>query len=180
MREGRPDEARTAINYALRNPRITEAETYKGKEILSMIYYRQGDYSKATEIMQTVFDNFVSTNVYGTLGYYKILLKAEDAESFALEAYEYNKTDKVILDNLVQLYYEKGEYEKAKKFSDEATGAEAKGIETFYHAGLVEKALGNKEAAIEDFKKALSFTPSFLTTVKTEEIERELSILENE
>lgn len=180
LREGRLEDARIAINYALRRPNIEEHETYQGKEILSMIYYKQGDYGKATEIMQTVFDHYVNSNVYGALGYYKILAKAEDAEKFALEAYEYNSTDKVILDNLVQLYYEKGEYETAKKYSDEAVALSAKGIETYYHAALVEKALCNPGEAAENFKKALSFTPSFLTTVTTEEIERQLSLLETE
>lgn len=180
LREGRPEDARVAINFALLRPNIEENETYQGKEILSMIYYKQGDYAKATEIMQTVFDHYKNSNVYGALGYYKILAKAEDAESFALEAYEYNSSDKVILDNLVQLYYEKGDYETAKKYSEEATALSAKGIETYYHAALVERALGNKEEAIENFKKALSFTPSFLTTVTVEEIERQINILENE
>lgn len=180
LREGRPEEAKAAIKYAMLRGNVKESETYLGKEILSMIYYKQGDYAEATKLMQSIFDHYKSSNVYGSLGYYKILAKADDAESFALEAYEYNKNDKVILDNLVQLYYEKGDFATAKKYSDEATSASATGIETFYHAALVEKALGNKEEAIENFKKALSFTPSFLTTVTPEEIERQIMLLERE
>lgn len=180
LREGRIDDAKTAIKYALLRPNVSDAETYQGKEILSMIYYRQGQYNKATDAMQSVFEHYKNSNVYGALGYYKILAKAPDAEDFALEAYDYNKTDKVILDNLVQLYYEKGDYETAKKYSDKAIKAEHTGIETYYHAGLVLKALNNKAEAIDNFKKALSFTPSFLTTVTTDEIERQIMLCENE
>lgn len=180
LREGRLEDAKAAIKYALLRGNLKDSETYKGKEILSLISYKQGDYKEATKIMQSVFDHYKSSNVYGSLGYYKILAKAEDAESFALEAYEYNKNDKVILDNLVQLYYSKGDCEQAKKYSDEALGAQFTGIETYYHAALVDKAMGNKEKALENFKKALSFTPSFLTTVTTDEIERQIQLIEME
>ena len=180
LREGRPEDAKSAIRYAMIRSNLKDSEIYRGREILSLIHYRLGDYEQATEIMQTVFDHYKSSNVYGSLGYYKILAKAPDAETFALEAYDYNKTDKVILDNLVQLYLNMGDYEKAKKYSDEAIAAQFTGIETYYHAALVEKKLGNKKAAIENFKKALSFTPTFLTTVTPEEIQRQLEILERE
>ncbi len=180
LREGRCEDAKSAIRYAMLRGNLKDSEKYRGKEILSLIHYRLGDYAQATEIMQTVFEHYKSSNVYGSLGYYKILAKAPDAESFALEAYDYNKDDKVILDNLVQLYLNMGELEKAKKYSDEAIAAQFTGIETFYHAALVEKHLGNKKAAIDNFKKALSFTPTFLTTVTTEEIQRQLEILEKE
>lgn len=180
LREGQIDDAKTAVKYALLRPNVSEAEVCQGKEILSMIYYKQGNYEKATEVMQYVFERYVNSNVYGALGYYKILSKSEDAEKFNLEAYDYNNTDKVILDNLVQLYYDKGDFETAKKYSDEALALTSTGIETFYHAGLVQKALGNASEAIENFKKALSFQPSFLTTVTVYEIENQISQLENQ
>ncbi len=180
LREGRIDEAKTAIKYGLLRPNITENEICQGKEILSMIYYRQGSYDKATKVMQYVFDHSINSNVYGALGYYKILAKSSDAEEFNLQAYDYNNKDKVIIDNLVQLYYDKGDYKTAEKYSKEALSLSANGIETFYHAGLVQKALGNKDEAVENFKKALSFEPSFLTTVTREEIERQIESIENE
>lgn len=179
LRDGRTDDAKSAIKYALMRPNVTTAETYQGKEILSMIYYRLGQYAKATDTMQSVFENYKNSNVYGSLGYYKILANASDAEKFALEAYDYNSKDKVILDNLVQLYYEKGDYKTAKKYSDEALALTQTGIETYYHAGLVNKALSNNSDAVECFKKALSFTPSFLTTVTVTEIEHQIALCEN-
>lgn len=179
LREGRTDDAKAAIKYALLRSDVKESEIYQGKEILSMIYYRLGQYKEATDTMQSVFEHYKNSNVYGALGYYKILAKSPDAEDFALEAYEYNSKDKVILDNLVQLYYEKGDYETAKRYSDEAISAQYTGIETYYHAGLVYKALNDNAHAIDCFKKALSFTPSFLTTVTFEEIENQITLCEN-
>lgn len=179
LRDGRIDEAKTAIKYGLLRPNIVENEICQGKEILSMIYYKQGRYEEATELMQYVFERRVNSNVYGSLGYYKILSKAPDAEEFNLQGYDYNSKDKVIVDNLVQLYYEKGDFCEAEKYSDEAVLLQSNGIETFYHAGLVKKALGKNDEAIQNLKKALSFEPSFLTTVTVDEIERQIQEIEN-
>lgn len=57
--------------------------------------------------------------------------------------------------------YKKGEFAEAKKIIAEAMRLKTKDARIFYHAGMIEKGLGNKKAAAEYLDKALKTNPSF-------------------
>ena len=178
LRCGRMDDAKFIANYALLNKRISDADKNQIRQILSLICYKKGEYDEATKMMEKIFETYRTSNVYGTLGYYKILAESEDMYTFNEEAYEYNSDNKVIMDNMVILCLRKGEAERAQEISQKSINAGNKGVEIFYHAGQAEEALGNAEQALEYYQKAYSCARSFMTTISENEIEEAIARLE--
>jgi len=174
LRCGNDKDSAKVLNYVLLNRKLKPEHKMVARQNLSLVYYRQGDFSEAVRIMQEVFEDYKTTSVYGTLGYYKILMNAQDMLDFALEAYAFNGDDKIIIDNLVQIYIAKGEIAKAKELSDKSLAAGNKGVEIYYHAGEIALAEGDKDEAREMFENAQSCTRSFMTTVSEDEIEKAL------
>ncbi len=171
LRCGRAEDAKIVANYALLSKRISDADKNQVRQILSLVCYKKGEYEEATKMMETIFETYKTTNVYGTLGYYKILAKSEDMYSFNEEAYAYNSENKVIIDNMVILHLMKGEYEEAQALSKKSMNAGNKGVEIYYHAAQAEEGLGNLAQALEYYRMANSCTRSFMTTIAEKEIE---------
>ncbi len=176
LRCGQDDEAAKVLNMVLFSSRLKPAQRMQAKQNLSLVRYRQGDMEEALRLMEEVFESYKSTGVYGALGYYKIVMNAPDAMEFALEAYDYNSDDKIIIDNLVQMYILRGQYEKAKVLSDKTLAAGNDGVEVYFHAGQIELAKGNRQQAAELFAKAQQSPRSFMTTVPEAEIARHLEM----
>lgn len=177
LRCGRCDEAKKILNFALLNKKLPEDDKNKLREIMSLVYYKTGDILEAEELLNTVFQSYKNSSVYGSLGYYKILLKREDAYDFCAEAYEYNSDDKIIIDNMILAELDRGNTERAKELSDKTTEAGNKGVEIYYHAGLIEEKLGNNEKALEYYQMAQSCRRSFMTTVSDDELEKAIERL---
>ncbi|MGI8470113.1 MAG: tetratricopeptide repeat protein [Pyrinomonadaceae bacterium] len=57
--------------------------------------------------------------------------------------------------------YKKGRFDEAKAAMSEALRIKDKDARTFYHAGMIEKALGNKKEAKQFLQKALQTNPAF-------------------
>ncbi|WP_280538439.1 tetratricopeptide repeat protein, partial [Clostridium perfringens] len=109
--------------------------------------------------------------VYETLGYFLILDKRyEEALEYNLLAYEYDKDNKVIMDNLAQSYYFTGNIEKAKevytKLLDEDPGIP----EPYYYYGLILRDEGDTKGALESFDKALTKRESYLSALNKDKI----------
>ena len=98
----------------------------------------------------------------------------EDALAFMLEAYEYNEDDKTIADNLGELYYIMGEYEKAEKIYEKLLEKSFTTPMPYYNYGRVLKALGKNDQAKAQFSNALDRKFTMVMTVTREEIEKEL------
>lgn len=64
-------------------------------------------------------------------------------------------------DVLAWSLYKKGNFEEAKKVINEALSLKTKDAQIFYHAGMIEKELGNKKEAKEFLQKALKLSPNF-------------------
>lgn len=73
--------------------------------------------------------------------------------------------------------YKKGRFEEARAAMKEALSIGDKEARTFYHAGMIEKALGNKQEAIKFLKLALDTNPAFdaLQTEKAKAALQELT-----
>jgi tetratricopeptide (TPR) repeat protein len=57
--------------------------------------------------------------------------------------------------------YKKGDFQAAKTAMTEALRMKTKDARMYYHAGMIEKSLGNKKAAKDFLQKALQTNPSF-------------------
>jgi Flp pilus assembly protein TadD len=57
--------------------------------------------------------------------------------------------------------YKKGDFPAAKKAVSEAMRLKTKNALFFYHAGMIEKEIGNKKGAKDFLQKALQMNPAF-------------------
>jgi tetratricopeptide (TPR) repeat protein len=86
------------------------------KSNMALVLWKKGQIDDALIMLKEVFEDYKTTTVYGSLGYFLILKGDLDkALEFNLEAYEYNNSNAVILDNLGQTYYLIGEYDKSEE-----------------------------------------------------------------
>lgn len=80
-------------------------------------------------------------------------------------------------DILAWCLYKKGDFDGAKKAISEAMRLKSKDARIFYHAGMIEKSLGNRKAAADFLKKSLALNPAFdfLQAEKARQILKELT-----
>ena len=83
-------------------------------------------------------------------------------EALQIAAAEHDKRkDIYTADIYAWTLYKKGQFEEAKKIIPEALRMKTKDARIFYHAGMIEKALGNKKAAADYLQKAIQLNPAF-------------------
>lgn len=87
-------------------------------------------------------------------------MRLDEALEIATREHEMRK-DILTADTLAWVLYKKGNYEEAKKASDEALKLKSNDARILYHAGMIEKQLGNKAQAARLLKKALETNPKF-------------------
>jgi tetratricopeptide (TPR) repeat protein len=148
------------------------------KSNMALVLWKKGQIDDALNMLKEVFENYKTTTIYGSLGFLLILKGDLDkALEFNLEAYEYNDSNAVILDNLGQTYYLMGEYDKSKEIYKKLVSSNPSFPEPYFNYGLVMKQKGNVERALELMNQALTYRFSFLSTVSKEEIEAEIEKL---
>ncbi|MBA3633338.1 MAG: tetratricopeptide repeat protein [Acidobacteria bacterium] len=86
--------------------------------------------------------------------------KLDEALQIATAEHEKRK-DIYTADIYAWTLYKKGLLEEAKRAISEAMRLKTKEARIFYHAGMIEKGLGNKRAAADYLQKALRISPSF-------------------
>jgi len=86
--------------------------------------------------------------------------KLDEALTIAAREHEARK-DIYTADIYAWCLYKKGRLQEAKKAAGEAMRLKTKDARIFYHAGMIEKGLGNKKAAADYLKKALEMSPAF-------------------
>ncbi len=83
-------------------------------------------------------------------------------EALAIAAREHqNRKDIFTADIYAWCLYKKGQFQEAKSAIAEAMRLKTKDARIFYHAGMIEKSLGNKKAAADYLRKALQTNPAF-------------------
>ncbi|CAN5347569.1 tetratricopeptide repeat protein [soil metagenome] len=87
-------------------------------------------------------------------------IKLDEALQIARAEHEKRK-DIYTADIYAWTLYKKGQFEEAKKAITEAMRLKTKDAQIFYHAGMIEKELGNKKAAADYLQKAIKLNPAF-------------------
>ena len=104
--------------------------------------------------------------VYGSLGY--VLLDIgweEEALQYNLKRLEeYDETDPVMLDTVGQIYYRRGELDKAKEYFSEAVKIKNNLVDSLYYLGILEQRDGNIRRARAMLSRASRQHISTLTT----------------
>ena len=178
LRCGHVEDAQVQLRLALPLTKRESAARYQVKNLLALTYWKQGDLDMAIEELEEVTDKgYKNTQIYQNLGIlYNLSDKHEKALKFNQEAYEYNSDDKIITDNLADIYAICGEYEKAAEIYEDLVNREPEpGFpEAYYGYGKVLIQLGEKERGIEMIEKSLTKPFSFMSIRQKDEIEKML------
>ncbi len=152
---------------------------YEAKAVFALVLYKEGNLQEAKEVMNEVYENYKTTNVYCTLGYlYNILNDPKEAVRFSEEAMEYNNEHPVLLDNYGQALYLDGQYDKALELYEQLMEKKPAFPEAYHNYALVLLKKGDRETAIEMLEKAANCAFNNLSTVSKEEVDRLLQELE--
>lgn len=178
LKLGKLELAEEMLNRA-RGTKLGREEEMGLESNTSLLLWKQGRLEEATAKMEKLYAEYKNTNLYGTLGYFYILSGDLDkALSFNQEAYEFNESGAVIIDNLGQTYYLRGEYAEALRMYEKLEGLKPNFPEAYYNHGLVLQALGRREEALDRMKKALDYPISLLSTVTKEEMDAAIESLQ--
>lgn len=176
LRTGYADEAEKVLDPIIRIKRLEPEKKNIAKQQRCMVYYKQGRVDEAlSEAMELYESGYKTSNLYGMIGYFKLLLNDPLEETLALceEAYDYNNENRDILDNLSICYYKLSRFEDAERISDEMMKNEdySKFVEGNYHGAQIAVKLGKYDKA-RNYLDALSqCRRTGMTTVSEEEIE---------
>lgn len=172
LREGQTERAETIYNHLLIQ-RLKPELRLKLRSDHAVLLLKTGRIDEAIEELEEITVNYVNTTTYGTLGYlYLLKNNRRKAESYNKEAYDYNSSDPVILDNCVQLYIKMGRFHEAKKYADELIEKKPYFVEAFYDAAYVCMKLGDFDQALDLVERGKQCRITFMSTVKADELER--------
>ncbi len=130
----------------------------------ALVMWKTGNVADAIEMLEYVSENFPSTTCYGSLGYmYAYSGNLHRALEYNKEAYEYNNTDPIIVDNIAYTYLCLKDYENAEKYYKELFALDPKFPEGYFEYGKYLVSKGEREEGIELVKKALNSRYSFLS-----------------
>ena len=174
LRTGKADEAEEILNPIIRVKALEPAKRNMAKQQRCMVYYKQGRLDEAIEeALELYNDGYKTTNLYGMLGFFMLLADKPLDETLKIceEAYDFNKENRDILDNLSLCYYRMGRYEDAEKVSNELLETQTDFVEGYYHGAQIALKLGKNDKAKEYVEKIDSCKRSSMTTVSEEEVE---------
>lgn len=132
--------------------------------LLGDLYKKTGNADKAQE--QYKLAEFIEQKLGNTDMRRLALLWADQNvkldEALAIAEREHaTRKDIFTADIYAWCLYKKGNFQEAKNIITEAMRLKTKDARIFYHAGMIEKGLGNKKAAADYLLKALQTNPSF-------------------
>jgi Putative Zn-dependent protease, contains TPR repeats len=180
LKSGNLEKSEEILN-SLMSSKHTPQELSVIKSNLALVQWKKGDLDSAIETLTWVYENYKNSTIYGSLGYFLIIKgDLEKALEFNLEAYDYNDSDKIIMDNLGETYYLRGEFEKAEEIYKKLLDMSPTFPEPYYYYGRVLQKTGRIEEALSTMKKALDYKFSFLSTTTKEEIEAGIKELEEQ
>ncbi len=145
----------------------------------ALVKWRRGDVAEAIEMLEEVISKYKNTSAYGSLGLIYLLdNQLEKALDFNKEAYDYNKDDAIIVDNLAYNYYLLGDYDNADKYYEETFALKPRFPEPyFYYAKLKAEAHADTSAAIEYLETCLTKNFNANSTITVEQVQEYLDNL---
>jgi tetratricopeptide (TPR) repeat protein len=178
LKLGHTEEADVQIDQAL-----SEAAREDIKSPLcvtkALVHWKKGEIDQAITLMEKVIENYKNSNVYGTLGV--LYLEKGDLDralSFNLEAYDFNNTNAVILDNLGCTRLLRGEYEEAREIYEQLMKLRPSFPEAFYNYARVLAHFGELDQALYMCRTALTLSFWNTSTITKEQVENTLKELE--
>lgn len=182
LRTGHADEAEKVLDPIIRVASLAPEKKNLAKQQRCMVYYKQGRLDEAMEDAEALMESgFRNTNLYGMLGYFKLVHgdDMKDTLSLCEEAYEYNSDNKDINDNLALCYYNLGRYNEAAKHAEKVIELAPDFLEGYYHGAQIAVKMGDYKKAAEYLEKTAQCRRSNLTTVTEKEVEELIQEVKN-
>lgn len=182
MRTGDFDEAEKVLDFILRFKSVKPNLKNEARRNRCMVYYKQGRLDEAIEDAKLMFDEgYKTSQLYALLGYFMILdnPNSQETYNFCKEAYEYDADGRDIMDNMVIVMYNKGEYAEAKEIADKSVREFPHSVEACFHSAQVEIKLGNYDNAKKRLEQLNECHWSDMTTVSKDDIESLKSEINN-
>src|SRR5690554_157569 len=153
-------------------PNITPAQRSSIHMNLALIRWKQNRLEEAIAMLEEINERMKTSVLYGSLGY--LYIEQGDLERalvYNLEAYDYNDTNAVILDNLGLTYICLNEWNKAKDIYNKLIALSPKFPEAYYHHGLVQYHNDEFTQAYDSYVEALRHPFTNVSTEPQELIE---------
>lgn len=179
LKSGNIEDAEHILDILSRR-RLNENDRAVLKSNMALVQWKKGNLDEAINTLEEVIKSYETTNIYGSLGY--MLIQKGDLDKaleFNLKASDYNSSNAIIMDNLGQTYYLRGNYEKATEIYENIMESNPKFPDAYYNYALVLKAKKEYPKALETVRKALDYQLSFLSTITKEQIDNLIGELEN-
>ncbi|WP_135557249.1 tetratricopeptide repeat protein [Paenibacillus cymbidii] len=166
----RADEVLGALLAAAKD----ESDKSRIRMNVALVRWKQGKLDEAIAMLEGIHEKMKTTVLYGSLGYLYIERgDLDQALAYNREAFEYNDSDAVIVDNWCLTNIRRGEWQQALEAADKLAALKPKFPEAYYHIGLVRKHQGDPAGALELFETALGKPFTAVSTESRETIERE-------
>lgn len=173
LRGGQTEKALDIFEMNLKVKNIKPLFVKYTESNLATCYWKLGDVKKAIEILEGMYEKYevFTPDFYTTFGY--MFIEDGDYEQalyFTKEALHDNREHGPAYDNMGQIYFRQGEYEKASRYFRK--GLKYKTMaDSQYYLGLIAETQGDKEDAKKYFTEAHETPSSSLSTVLPEQID---------
>ena len=173
LRCGFPDDAERYLNTAINTPAATPQEKVFAKPFRILTYLKQGRIQEATEDLDELFDEVKNSATYGLKGYFMLLMgaNADDTLTLCKEAYDYNSSDRDIMDNLALAYIKSEMYDEADELLTEIREKFPTFTEGVFHSALLAHKTGDSDKAKQYLAELDNCDRTYLTTVSHDEID---------
>lgn len=170
LRKGESQKADQVLDYVRHNLRLNPKKEEYLQSNQGLVYWKLGRIDEALEIYEQLFSQKKQSRLYGTLGFLWIAkgdISGDYSRAWEInrEGYDYDDEDPVVLDNLGQLHFRAGEYEKAAEMFVQALKYNEGQFDSLYYLARCRALEGNTEEALKLINKALHKKYSHLNTV---------------
>lgn len=169
MRCGKFAEAERILSEIVLTPNAKPQTVFSAKAYRCMARQKQGKTEDAAEEAEELFEVCKNTVTYGMVGYLRQLGGGAELE-FCREAYEYNRDDRDICDNLTVAYIRSGDLDNAEKLAERLRQNFPDFAEAFYHSAQIALKKGDKSTAEKYIGRLEECHFTAMTTVTEQEI----------
>lgn len=175
LRMGQPGRAEELFDF-ITSSTFPSGAQQMAKANLALVYWKTDRISKGIDILTELHDTGYKTTVtLGTLPYlFMVAGRMDEALARAEEAYAYNSSDSVIIENLARISHLSGDMDKAASLYAVLEKKSPAYPEAWYNIGLFYRDAGDPAKAREAFQRASACIFTYLSAITREDVTKEL------
>nr|MDD6336458.1 tetratricopeptide repeat protein [bacterium] len=173
LQDGRFEQALHVFDFLLEQPLKTQQRAL-ARINRALAVWKLGRGEEAIEEMRSLESIYNGRVWYGCLGYVLMDMgHLDEAYALNLQGVDYC-IDPVILDNLGQICYRRGQWEEATKWFEQALEEKPDQADTLYHLALLRRRGGDAQTGLELMRRARTCRFSAMATVSLQDVEDKL------